>query len=72
MEPASDVLQTVADGLETELQNVERWRRDELERAGYSDVIADLLASDHTVDLHDAIAMIRAGCSQNLAIRILL
>ena len=66
------MLPPVADALETELQTVERWRRDRLERAGYDPVIANLLASDHTVNLHDAIAMLRAGCTQNLAVRILL
>jgi hypothetical protein len=48
------------------------WRRDVLEDAGYDDTAANLLASQLDVDLHKAVALIRTGCEQRLALAILL
>ena len=57
---------------ETELERIERWRGEELERSGYPPDAARRLAERHDVDLHAAVGLIRAGCAPELALRILL
>ncbi|MBA2462766.1 MAG: hypothetical protein H0V45_13560 [Actinobacteria bacterium] len=57
---------------ETEPERIERWRAEELERAGYEPAAAAMLASRPEVDLHYAIDLIRAGCQHELALQILL
>ena len=57
---------------ETELERVERWRAEELERAGYELSAAAVLAASSQVDLHRAIELLDAGCSEELALQILL
>lgn len=57
---------------DTELERVERWREEELRRAGYDPEAATLLAPRHDVDLHLATALLRQGCSTELALEILL
>jgi hypothetical protein len=57
---------------ESELAQVERWRIDELERAGYDPRAAMTLAARHDVDLHHAVDLVRNGCSPELALQILL
>ncbi len=57
---------------ENELSQVERWRADELERAGYDSPAASTLARRHDVDLHAAADLMRKGCPQELALQILL
>jgi hypothetical protein len=57
---------------ESELTQVERWRVDELERAGYDARAATTLASRHDIDLHSAVDLLRKGCSPDLALQILL
>jgi hypothetical protein len=44
----------------------------ELERAGYDSRAASTLAKRHDVDLHAAADLMRKGCSQELALQILL
>jgi hypothetical protein len=56
----------------TEKERIERWRADELERAGFEAAAASLLASRADVDLHFAIDLLRQGCSPELALEILL
>ena len=58
--------------LETELERVERWRADELIRAGYDPDAAAQLAARHDVDIHRAATMLAQGCPQDLALKILL
>jgi hypothetical protein len=58
--------------IESEQERIERWRADELERAGYEPSAASLLAGRGDVDLHDAIALVRNGCNPELALQILL
>lgn len=58
--------------VETELERIERWRLEMLERAGYSRDAAEELASRHDVDLHAAIELVERGCSHDIALRILL
>jgi len=56
----------------TEMERIERWRAEELERAGYEPRMAAELASRLDIDLHLATDLIAAGCSQELAVQILL
>jgi hypothetical protein len=58
--------------LETEIERIEAWRSEELQRAGYDAVAAEKLAVRHDVDLHVAADLLRQGCSQDLALEILL
>jgi hypothetical protein len=51
---------------------VYKWRRRTLRKAGYDRETADLLASQLDVDLHQAVALIQAGCPQLAALKILL
>ena len=57
---------------ETEEQRIERWRSDELERAGYDPRSAAELARRHDVDLHRAVDLLKGGCPPDLALKILL
>lgn len=65
--PAADV-KTV----ETEIERIERWRMEELERGGYDVEQAAKLAARHDVDLHRAVELLHAGCPPELALEILL
>jgi hypothetical protein len=58
--------------IESEQERIERWRADELERAGYEPSAASLLAGRNDVDLHYAIDLLRNGCAPELALQILL
>ena len=57
---------------ETELERIEQWRAEELERAGYTPRDAERLAARHDVDLHLAVELLGRGCPPDVAIRILL
>jgi hypothetical protein len=57
---------------QTELERVERWRAEELERAGYDIDGASQLAVRLDVDLHVAVALLERGCAPELALEILL
>ena len=63
---------TAAEMLHNELTQVERWRADELERAGFDARAAATIAARHDVDLHRATDLVRSGCSPELALQILL
>lgn len=56
----------------TEIERIERWRAEALERAGYSPDAARELAARLDVDLHVATDLLAQGCSPDLALRILL
>jgi hypothetical protein len=56
----------------TEVERIERWRAEELERAGYEPRAAGRLAVRHDVDLHTATDLLQRGCSPDLALKILL
>ena len=56
----------------TETDRVEHWRHQELERAGYDPESALVLAASHDVDLHEAVNLLKRGCSVDLALQILL
>jgi hypothetical protein len=55
----------------TEQELVERWRAQELERAGFPGEVAEELASRGDVDLHRAIELLEKGCTPELAADIL-
>jgi hypothetical protein len=55
-----------------EIDRVEQWRADSLERAGYDIESAAVLAASPEVDLHFAISLLERGCSVPLALQILL
>ena len=57
---------------QTEIERIERWRAEELERAGFEPRAAGRLAVRHDVDLHTAVDLLERGCSQELALKILL
>ena len=57
---------------QTETERIERWRAEELERAGYEPRAAGRLAVRHDVDLHAAVELLERGCPADLALRILL
>jgi hypothetical protein len=57
---------------QTEMERIERWRAEELERAGYQPRAAGRLAVRHDVDLHLATDLLKRGCPPELALRILL
>ena len=56
----------------TEIERIERWRAEELERGGYDRRAAAELAARHDVDLHHAVDLLRRGCPPELALRILI
>ena len=57
---------------DTELEKIEGWRAEELKRAGYERRAAKELAVRHDIDLHLAVDLVRRGCPQKVALRILL
>ena len=57
---------------DSELDRIERWRAEALERAGYERAAAAKLAARSDVDLHRAVELLEQGCPQDLALRILL
>ncbi len=56
----------------TEIERIERWRAEALERAGYSPRAATEIAARLEVDLHVATSLLERGCSEELALQILL
>lgn len=58
--------------IETEQERIERWRAEELERAGFEPAAAVLLARRLDIDLHDAISLLARGCDPELALKILI
>jgi len=62
----------VDDIVETEAERVERWRADELIRAGFDPDAALKLAANLDVDIHRAALMLEQGCPPDLALQILL
>ena len=68
---SEDQVATAEVGTRDELDRVERWRLEELERAGYGSDAANELSQRHDVDLHAAVALIKRGCPSEIALRIL-
>jgi hypothetical protein len=57
---------------ESEDERVARWRLEQLQRAGYDETAALVLADLVHVDLHLAVDLVRSGCPSETALRILL
>ena len=62
----------VEEVIETEQERVERWRADELMRAGFDPAAALELAARFDIDLHRATELVDRGCAPELAVQILL
>lgn len=58
--------------VDSELELVEQWRHEALERAGYGPEAATVIAASHDVDLHRAVELLERGCPVDLALQILL
>ena len=58
--------------VESEIERIERWRAQELERGGFSPEAAAELAPRHDIDLHEAVGLLERGCTPELALQILL
>lgn len=56
----------------TEIERIERWRAEALERAGYDTQAAHELAARLDIDLHLATDLLAQGCPQDVAVKILL
>jgi hypothetical protein len=56
----------------SEIDRIEQWRHEALQRAGYDSESAVVLAASHDVDLHEAVELLEQGCSVDLALQILL
>ena len=56
----------------SEIDRIEQWRHEELERAGYDPQSALVLAASHDIDLHHAVNLLDRGCTVDLALQILL
>jgi hypothetical protein len=65
-------MSTVDEVIESEIERVERWRVEELIRAGYDPLAAGQIALRPDIDLHQAIGLLAHGCPVELAVRILL
>lgn len=57
---------------ETEIERVEHWRAEALEKVGFDPISAVELAARHDVDLHRALALVESGCPPETALRILI
>lgn len=57
---------------DTELERIQAWRAEELERAGYGTRAAGRLAARQDIDLHRAVGLVEQGCPPELAVKILL
>lgn len=55
-----------------ETDRVRRWRLDQLVRAGYAPRDAAVLSARLDIDLHEAVALVKRGCTPETALRILL
>jgi hypothetical protein len=67
-----ETIEQELDALETESERVFSWRHATLAAAGWNHRLAFKLALRRDVDLHLAVRLIRAGCPQGTALRILL
>jgi hypothetical protein len=56
---------------ESERDGIASWRRSQLERTGFPELLAAQAAYDDRYDLHELIELVDSGCPPELAIRIL-
>ncbi|MDX6543322.1 MAG: hypothetical protein QOK32_925 [Gaiellaceae bacterium] len=57
---------------DSEIERIQQWRAEELERAGFRPGDAVELAARHDIDLHYTVELVRAGCPHDVALQILL
>jgi hypothetical protein len=57
--------------LDDRVAEIYSWRREQLQRAGYSPANAEVLAEDDAVDLHAACELLKRGCPHHTAFLIL-
>jgi uncharacterized protein (UPF0248 family) len=57
---------------ETDRERVIRWRVEQLAKVGYSWPAAMVIAANTQIDLHRAVEIVKAGCTPDIAVRILL
>ena len=62
---------TAAEAQQTELERIDAWRAQALERAGYPPAAAAELAARHDIDIREATALLERGCPPEVAVRIL-
>ncbi len=55
----------------TEIERIEAWRVEVLERAGYDHEAAVEIATRLEIDLHRAVELLEQGCPPDIAVRIL-
>jgi len=60
------------DTLSPEAASITSWRRELLEQAGCDPQVAGQIAEQFRIDLHEATAMLAAGCTSELLAAILL
>jgi hypothetical protein len=53
------------------LDQVVRWRREQLEESGFAPALAARVAENTHYDLHALIELVERGCPRELAVRIL-
>jgi hypothetical protein len=53
------------------LEQVVRWRREQLVESGFAPALAARIAEDTHYDLHALIELVERGCQPELAVRIL-
>ena len=53
------------------VEDVARWREEQLSRSGFSPTLAAEIANDTRYDLHALIELVERGCRPDLAVRIL-
>lgn len=64
-------IETAAPATGTERERVTRWRVEQLLDAGYDGESALVIGLDASIDLHDAMSLLRRGCPVETALRIL-
>ena len=62
-------MSAVHEVIDSEIERVERWRVEELIRAGYDPLAAAQIAPRSDIDLHQAIGLLAHGCPVDLAVR---
>jgi hypothetical protein len=63
-------MQTKTTGVQA-LDQVVRWRREQLEESGFAPALAARVAENTHYDLHALIELVERGCPRELALRIL-
>ncbi len=60
-----------ASGTQASVEQTVQWRAEELEKAGFTPGHSEKLAARFDIDLHKAVELIKGGCPEPLAYKIL-